>query len=144
MLSVHRAHGWALSWAGPELGIRSCRLPLDLLRDMAWEPRALGRGLSTLAPLCEPRPGTLRPVAASLSLPPSCTDFGLPHPHPSAFCPPWSQLERSPLPSGEGRRQQGLRRGPWVPCCVCVTAGICLLGLRLLGLSHPSSSTADL
>ena len=131
MLSVYGAHGWALSWASPPAHRRTAccmmwpgspgpwrgagaLLPGGHLHSLLCCPGAVytrssaARGPSTLAPLCEPRPGTLCPAAASLSLPPSRAEFGLPHTHPSAFFLLWSRLERSPLPSGESGRRQGL------------------------------------
>lgn len=110
-------------------------------------------GPSTLAPLREPRPSTLRPAAASLSLPPSRADFGLPHPHPSAFRPRGPGWKGTPSPPGKAGGSRACGRGPGCPAvCVgtAVTTGACVCvcvcvaaGIRLPGL-HPGGAQPSL
>ena len=129
MLSVHRAHGWALSWAGPELGIRSCRLPLDLLRDMAWEPRALGRGRGPAlllggclhSPLCVspvPAPSVQWPPPSPSLRPALILGFLTPTPlHSVPRGPSWKGAPSPPEKAGGSRACGG---GPGCPA-VCVS-----------------------
>lgn len=113
-LSVYGAHGWALSWASAPARCHTACWTIWPGSPGPWRgagalppggrlhPSPAARGPSTLAPLREPRPGTLCPAAASPSLPPALS---------LGFLTPTPLHSASRGPGWEGGRWQGLWLG---------------------------------